>query len=253
MKKMFSISLLALSAGLFTGCMDEFAQNTHKTQWGYEGKNGPNFWATLDPKYLECSHGEMQSPIDIVSTRDTALTPMIFDYATTSSDVINNGHTIQVNIKKGSSVFLDGMPYELKQFHFHTPSENNINGNQFPLEVHFVHASREGKLAVIALMFEEGVENPFLSKIWEKFPLQLDEPKKLELNAVSIKNFLPKNQEYFSFMGSLTTPPCTQGVKWRVFKHSVSVSKEQVKTFFDLIGHKNNRPLQETNQRKIVE
>ena len=256
MNKLISLSSFAILAlFLNTGCTqhNENIEHTsaHHTHWGYEGEVSPTHWASLNEKFAMCSNGNMQSPINIVATQDINIKPLKFNYKTNSNDVINNGHTVQVNIKSGSSVVIDGESYELKQFHFHTPSENNINGNQYPLEAHFVHSTKDGKLAVVAVMFEYGKENPVLNKIWSKFPLKLNHKEILTLSANDINAILPNNKDYYKFMGSLTTPPCSQNVKWNVFKTSISISKEQVKKFFDVFEHTNNRPLQKTNNRVI--
>lgn len=256
MKKILALSLSSIAAMvLATGCnhqeMEHHEHSAHEVHWDYVGKHSPEHWGEMKKEFSLCSKGTMQTPINIVPTEDVELIPLGFDYHTASTDVINNGHTVQVNIAKGSSVTIDGEAYELKQFHFHTPSENNINGEKFALEGHFVHAAKDGSLAVVAVMFSEGEENKILSKIWEKFPLKLNHNETLELSADDIKNILPANKDYYKFMGSLTTPPCTENVKWNVFKTSMTISKEQVKQFFDTFGHTNNRPIQATNNRKI--
>lgn len=158
-----------------------------------------------------------------------------------------------MNIAEGSTFTIGSQKYDLKQFHFHTPSENNINSKSYPLEAHFVHATTDGKLAVVAIMFEEGEGNLVLSKIWKKFPLKEGEKTKLTLTSEDINALLPKNRDYYHFMGSLTTPPCSEEVNWNVFKTAVSISKAQVKQFFDIYGHTNNRPVQAINARKIEE
>jgi carbonic anhydrase len=176
------------------------------------------------------------------------------DYKTKSENVIDNGHTVQVNIAAGSTFTIGKDIYELKQFHFHTPSENNINHKSFPLEAHFVHATADGKLAVVAVMFEEAKEsNAVISKIWSKFPLKESEKTELTLSTEEIQALIPSDKDYYKFMGSLTTPPCSQEVKWHVIKKPLAISKAQVKQFFDIYGHSNNRPIQDSNKRNIEE
>ena len=257
MKKIISLSLIAVSAlVLTTGCASHNEKmehsSSHKAHWGYKGEVGPSHWSQLNEKFSMCSKGNMQSPINIIASEDKNLDALGFDYNTKSSNVINNGHTVQVNIQAGSTVSIDNMKYELKQFHFHTPSENNINGKEYPLEAHFVHATKEGKLAVVAVMFEYGEENPIINKIWSKFPLELNHKESLQLSQDDINAILPNDKEYYKFIGSLTTPPCSENVKWNVFKKSVTISKEQVEKFFDIYEHTNNRPIQKTNNRVII-
>jgi len=256
MNKLVSLSLVAVSAiFLSTGCAshNETMEHSHKVHahWGYKGDVSPAHWSELNEKFTMCSKGTQQSPINIVASKDINLDALGFDYNTKSTSVINNGHTVQVNIASGSSVMIDGQAYELKQFHFHTPSENNINGKSYPLEAHFVHSTKDGQLAVVAVMFEYGEENPVINKIWSKFPLKLNHKESLELSENDINAILPKDKDYYKFMGSLTTPPCSQNVKWNVFKTTVTISKDQVKKFFDIFEHTNNRPLQDVNDRTI--
>jgi len=256
MKKITAYSLVALSSlFLATGCSTHHVaeHSKHAKHWGYTQDTGPSHWSSLNEKYHMCSEGKTQSPINIVPSTDIDLAPLALSYTANATDVIDNGHTVQVNIAEGSTFTIGSQKYDLKQFHFHTPSENNINSKSYPLEAHFVHATTDGKLAVVAIMFEEGESNPVLSKIWEKFPLKTGEKTDLTLTSKDINALMPDNKEYYHFMGSLTTPPCSEEVNWNVFKTAVTISKAQVKQFFDIYGHANNRPVQATNTRKIEE
>ena len=222
-----------------------------KTHWGYGGAGAPENWASLKADFHTCKDGVNQSPINLTSFIDAKLADINYDYKTGSTDILNNGHTIQVNIVQGSTIEIDNIKFELKQFHFHTPSENNINGKSFPLEAHFVHASKDAELAVVALMFEEGKENEMLAKLWNKMPMKAGDKKSLDIKNVT--SLLPKERDYYRFNGSLTTPPCTEGVRWIVLKKAVTLSKAQKETFAKVMGHPNNRPLQNTNARLIAE
>ena len=244
--------ILSLSSLLFIGECTAGEIN-HTKHWGYENNTAPKHWSTLSKDYILCKQGNQQSPIDIIANSKTLLPKLGFAYNKNATSIINNGHTVQVNIQAGNSIIVDGFPYELKQFHFHTPSENNINGKSYPLEAHFVHASQTGKLAVVAVMFEIGKTNPTLKKLWKHFPLEENKSKKIAFTANDIKSLLPKDRSYYKFTGSLTTPPCTEEVKWNVFKVAITVSKEQVDQFFAIFNHKNNRPIQEKNKRIIFE
>ncbi|MBD3823425.1 MAG: carbonic anhydrase family protein [Epsilonproteobacteria bacterium] len=241
-----SLCALALSTSLYAG---------HGAHWGYTGHEGPEHWGDLAEAYSMCKMGKSQSPINItkevsVSTKD--LDAIKFGYTTGSVDVINNGHTIQVNIANGSSITVDGKTYALKQFHFHTPSENNIEGKSFPLEAHFVHAAEDGSLAVVGLMFEEGKENEVLKSVWEKMPHKADGKAPLALSAETLNKLLPTAKDYYLFNGSLTTPPCSEGVKWMVLKNYSHISKAQVEEFLHVMHHHNNRPIQPVNARKVI-
>ncbi len=219
--------------------------------WGYTGHGSPDSWGEISPKYHTCSEGRNQSPVNVVSSLDADLEPIKVNYSKSSKEVVNNGHTIQVNVESGDSVVVDGISFELKQFHFHTPSENNIDGKSFPLEAHFVHLDKDGNIAVLALMFEEGKENSELAKIWEKMPKEANSKSSLELKNIA-SSLLPESKDYYRFNGSLTTPPCTEGVRWLVLKTPVTISKEQVEKFLHTMHHPNNRPIQSTNARLIV-
>ncbi len=222
-----------------------------KTHWGYTGHGAPDSWGELSPKYKMCGMGKNQSPINVTTSLDADLAAIAPEYKSASNEILNNGHTIQVNVEAGSTLSVDGITFELKQFHFHTPSENHIDGKSFPLEAHFVHLDKEGNIAVLALMFEEGEENKALSKVWKKMPKDANEKSALVLSDIS-KALLPENRDYYRFNGSLTTPPCSEGVRWLVLKTPVSVSKAQVEAFLHTMHHPNNRPIQAKNARMIV-
>ncbi len=219
--------------------------------WGYTGHGSPDSWGELSEKYHMCSEGRNQSPVNVVSSLDADLEPLKVNYSSSSKEVINNGHTIQVNVESGSSMVVDGISFELKQFHFHTPSENHVDGKSFPLEAHFVHLDKDGNIAVLALMFEEGKENSALAKVWDKMPAKEGGKSELKLKDIA-QSLLPENRDYVRFNGSLTTPPCSEGVRWLVLKTPVTVSKEQVEKFLHTMHHPNNRPIQPTNARLIV-
>ncbi len=222
-----------------------------KVHWGYTGHGAPDSWGKLSPKYHTCSEGKNQSPIDVRSSLDASLDPLTLHYSKSSKEVINNGHAIQVNMEAGDNMVVDGITFDLKQFHFHSPSENHIEGKSFPLEAHYVHLDKDGNIAVLALMFEEGKENEVLSKIWSKMPKEAGGKNTLALSNAAA-SLLPENKEYYRFNGSLTTPPCTEGVRWLVLKTPVTISKAQVEAFLHIMHHPNNRPVQSTNARVIV-
>ncbi len=222
------------------------------THWSYVGVSGPEHWGELDPRFALCNEGEQQSPVDLTNFVDVELPPIGFDYQPGGSAVLNNGHSVQVNYDPGSTITLDDRDYELKQFHFHAPSENQVNGKAFPMEAHLVHADADGNLAVIAVMFEEGAENSALANPWSLIPKQADTSASLEV-AVSAEDLLPEKRDYYRFDGSLTTPPCTEGVLWLVMVQPVTASAEQISTFEQVVGQPNNRPIQQRNARVILE
>jgi len=263
MKKITSYSTIALaSLFLVTACTQPQAHTTetttshssihhHAKHWGYSADVGPSHWSTLNEKFHMCSEGQEQSPINVIPSKKSKLSKLVLSYEQGSKSVINNGHTIQVNIPSGDTLSIAGTAYELKQFHFHTPSENHISGESFPLEAHFVHASADGKLAVIAVMFKEGTVNSTLNKIIKTFPLEKNKEVALAFSKEYLDVVMPDNKEYYHFMGSLTTPPCSEKVNWFVLKTTQTASAEQIAAMHKEIGMNNNRPIQGTNGRSI--
>ncbi len=218
------------------------------SDWDYQN---PKDWASANQQYQACA-GINQSPIDIRDTVTANLPPLEFNYHTTAKSVQNIGHTMQIEFNQGASLVLDGQTFLLEQFHVHSPSENNINGQSYPMELHLVHASDKGELAVVALMFQHGLENEKLKHIWNSLPNNVGESNQL-YSKNKAESYLPNNLEYYRFNGSLTTPPCSEGVRWVVFKEIQQASNEQIESFMELMGHPNNRPIQPIGARLILE
>ncbi len=220
--------------------------------WTYSGAEGPEQWGKLAAEFAPCAAGKNQSPVNLTAMIDGNLPEISFAYQAGGNEIINNGHTVQVNYRAGSSITLGGQLFELKQFHFHAPSENTIEGNAFALEAHFVHADKDGNLAVIGVMFNEGEANPELEKAWAQMPEKANEKQTLT-SAVDAAALLPSNRDYYRFNGSLTTPPCTEGVRWLVLKTPLTASAAQIEKFTHTMHHPNNRPIQPINARIVVE
>jgi len=222
--------------------------------WTYEGEEGPDHWGELIAEYRMCSEGKNQSPVDLVADVHTELPELVFDYYSTPVDQINNGHTIQQNIRPGSFLRIPdrGASAELKQFHFHSPSEHKIDGRSFAMEVHFVHVNKEGAYFVVGVMIAEGKEHPVLKQMWSFMP---ENPGDTSVESIGIEetNLLPPTREYFTYGGSLTTPPCSEGVKWIVLKTPIEASAEQIATFKSRVGEVTNRPIQPPNARLIID
>lgn len=240
-----------LSTALLMASFSLFAAEQH-VHWGYSGAEGPENWASLSPEFGACT-GKNQSPVNLTGFIKAELKPLMFHYVSGGTEIINNGHTVQVNYQPGSSVMIDGVSYNLKQFHFHAPSENMIKGESYPLEGHFVHADDKGNLLVIAVMFKEGPkDNKALEQLSMQLPAKAGE--KVELApAFDAMSLLPKKRTYYRFNGSLTTPPCSEGVRWFVMKTPVMISKAQIDAFKAGIGQENNRPVQPVNARVILQ
>lgn len=219
--------------------------------WSYEGEAGPEHWARLDPKNKLCASGQRQSPIDIRDGIRVDLEPIRFDYRPSRFHIVDNGHTVQV-IVAGNRISLTGKTYELVQFHFHRPSEEKINGKAFDMVVHLVHRAPDGQLAVVAILLERGSENPVIQSLWNYIPLERGQAVMPPEATVDLSALLPDSRTYYTYMGSLTTPPCSEGVLWLVLKQPVAVSEEQIRIFSRL--HPNNaRPVQPHAGRLIKE
>ncbi len=202
--------------------------------------------------YYLNSRGSNQSPVNLSGLVKAELAPLQFHYLAGGRSVTNNGHTVQVDYAPGSSLELDGMHFKLTQFHFHAPSENLIEGHSYPLEGHLVHVNDQGELAVVAVMFEPGSANSALGRAWTSLPAKAGEQRQLK-EAVSAEQLLPAKRDYYRFSGSLTTPPCSEGVRWLVMKQPVQVSQAQIDAFKAVMHHPNNRPVQPLNGRLVLQ
>jgi carbonic anhydrase len=246
MRKSLSIPLFLAAFSLSVSAI-----SGEQSHWGYSGEEGPEHWGELNPDFVACATGKNQTPINISGMVDAKLPKLVLDYKAGGEEVINNGHTIQVNYAPGSTIQVDGKAFELLQFHFHSPSENHINGKSYPLEAHFVHKDQEGSLAVLTLMYTEGAMSHELEKAWKVMPHEAGE-KAAASPAINAKALLPKSLDYYRFNGSLTTPPCSEGVRWLVLKTHSTASKQQIEAFQHVMHHPNNRPLQPVNARVIL-
>jgi carbonic anhydrase len=226
------------------------AQTT--AHWDYEGKDGVLRWGKLDPAYKACSQGHEQSPIDIRGAHlNKALQPIEFHYIAGAMTLTNNGHTIQADVHPGSYIVAGGVRYDLVQFHFHHPAEEAVKGKLTDLSVHLVHKSADGKLAVIAVRMTEDVGSPnaVLASLWPHLPRKAGASEKIA-EMVSPAGFLPADRGYWTYTGSLTVPPCTEGVRWFVLEQEMPLSRDQLRAFSALFKM-NSRPLQDPHGRRI--
>ncbi len=227
-------------------------QDAKPPEWSYSGKEGPKEWAKLGPAYAECAEGKTESPIDIEHAAPAPLPALAVDYKAVPLAIIDNGHTVEVMYAAGSTLTVGGHTYTLKQFHFHHPSEEHVDGKVYPIEAHLVHSDADGHTAVIAVLFDLGAANPLLDTMWKNIPAEKE--KEVDVASISINaaDLLPADHGYFTYMGSLTTPPCTEGVTWYVLKAHATISTEQLEQFRKVYPH-NARPIQPTNGRPIQE
>jgi carbonic anhydrase len=227
-----------------------------KTPWDYEGPRGAEHWSTLDPDYAPCNVGKEQSPIDIRDTQKAQLPPLRFEYKPESVKyVINNGYTIRVNYHDapgtGNFLIVGEKRYQLTQFHFHRPSEEYVHGRQYDMVLHLMHKAGDGEVAGVAVLLQAGRANPLIEQIWKHMPKTegQQEAAGLDVNPAAM---LPHETGYYVYTGSVTAPPCTEGVKWFVLKTPVEVSAAQIKAFAGLYPH-DVRPLQPLNGRVVKE
>lgn len=228
---------------------DKAAKPQPRGPWAYEGPSGPAHWHELNPEFKLCGAGQRQSPIDIREGIPVELDPIQFDYKVSAFRVIDNGHTVQVNVEPGNRIVVNGRRYELMEFHFHRPSEERLNGRQFEMVAHLVHKDLEGKLAIVAVLIEEGKGHPIVQQVWNNLPLE-KRTEQAGLQGIDLLQLLPEDRRYVTYMGSLSTPPCTEGVLWMVMKRPVSVSAQQI-SIFSRLYPMNARPVQALGDRLI--
>lgn len=247
-KRGFLAAALALGISFYGVAGAVAGERGHPSHWSYEGEAGPAHWGDIS-KGNEACKGKSQSPINIEGTSEAPLADISFDYKPTKLNIVNNGHTIQVNYDKGSLIKVDGVDYELVQFHFHDPSEHTVGGKSFAMENHLVHKNADGKLAVIGVLIEAGAENAAYKGVFANLPKKADEKKELDV-TVSADDLLPKDRAFYTYAGSLTTPPCSEIVTWIVLKTPIQMSKKQINAFKKIIRN-NNRPIQPLNGRTV--
>ncbi len=220
--------------------------------WSYNNKdnNGPENWMKLCPEFAECG-GKRQSPVNIITSEIISFAGIDkpdINYKRTKVKIVNNTHSIQFDVDTGNHITIDNKKYPLVQFHFHSLSEHTINGKHYPLEIHFVHIRSEFDIVVFAIMIEEGKDSPFFKKFFERFPREKGIYTSNDI--LNLPELLPENKSFYYYNGSLTTPPCSEVVKWYVFKNTIEASKEQIEEF-SLLLNNNYRKVLPLNGRKI--
>ena len=225
-----------------------------EVHWAYEGAGGPQTWGKLKPEFNLCALGKRQSPINIEesSTLLGPAEPLQISYRPTNGSVVNNGHTIQVDLDRGNTLTVRGSTFDLVQFHFHHPAEERVNYKGFAMVAHLVHKNSEGQLAVLGVLIDPGTASALVHKVWTHMPLESGDRVRLPPELIDLNELLPKDMRYYQFMGSLTTPPCSEGVLWMVLKQPVTASREQIRLFSQLFPN-NARPTQALNGRAVRE
>ena len=211
--------------------------------WDYTGQEGPEFWGSLSKDYALCSTGKEQSPVDIPASAATNPADLAFRYQPSKLNILNNGHTVQAAYDPGSTLTVDGQTYNLAQFHFHLPSEHTVAGQPNPMELHLVHQNAQGGLAVVGILLKSGAENKALAPVFANAPKQETAVATVAGATVNAADFLPATRGYWRYNGSLTTPPCAEGVKWHVLTTPVEVSPAQLAAYQSILAV-SNRPVQ---------
>ena len=227
-----------------------------RTPWSYEGARGPEHWGALDPEYAVCNAGKEQSPIDIRNARKANLASIRFEYNSSPlKHLINNGYTIRVNYYAGEGagfLIVGDKRFQLTQFHFHRPSEEYVHGKQYDMVVHLMHQASDGRVAGVAVLLQSGKPNSTIARIWEHFPKTVGDEEEIRGVEVNPVGLLPRELAYYTYMGSLTAPPCDEGVTWFVLKAPMDISPEEISAFAKLYPH-DVRPLQPLNGRVVRE
>jgi len=255
MKKITTAAISLLLASSSSLLVAEATKPIQTSHWSYSGATGAENWGDLSPTFSTCKTGNNQSPININANTvvEADLAPIQFKYNMLTADkIVNTGHSIQVNMWSGGSITVDNQVFDLKQFHFHTPSENTIDGKHAPLEAHFVHVNKAGDIAVVAMLFEPGKSDRTLASLVKSMPTTSGQSNKLDSAALKNMEGEFKSSDYFRFNGSLTTPPCTEGVRWIVMRKPMSISDRQLLAFQKALKQPNSRPVQALNARIVT-
>jgi carbonic anhydrase len=244
--------VLALTAAVATVGRAQSHPEPAKHEWDYGSEHGPSHWGELKADFAACRDGQHQSPIDIQSTVKADLPEVQFDYKDSALRVVDNGHSVQVTYDPGSSILVGDHRYALKQFHFHHPSEEKVHGKRFALSLHLVHADAEGHLAVVAVLLDPGAENAQVLDLWRHLPSGKEHEELAEGVTINAAKLLPAARGYYTFDGSLTTPPCSENVTWLVLKQPLAVSSAEIERFAKLYPN-DARPSQALNDRVVKE
>ncbi len=242
--------LLMLGLGASTGMAND--DMNKGAEWSYEGNSGPEYWGDLDPAYIACMEGNAQSPIAIDRTVKSIKDNLQIHYAVSSGIVRDNGHTWEVVCEPGNYLKINGQRYGLRQLHFHSPGEHWIAGRPADMELHLVHINAAGAVVVLGILLDIGDENPFIDQVWQKVPSDEGDDYVEDIYDLQLPALVEPTAAYYTYNGSLTTPPCSEGVNWIILIKPQTIAYDQVR-FFGNIFPNNNRPLQKLNGRTVRE
>ena len=228
------------------------AHNGSKVLWDYFGKKGAKNWGKLSPQFLTCRLGQSQSPINLTSAISASIPNLQFNYNPSTLRIFNNGHTIGVNYDNGSMLTLNGETYELIQFHFHHPSEHTVDNKSYSMELHLIHKSKRGFLAVVGVFLKQGNYNQLLESLWRMMPYQESKEVRFPYITINAQDLIPQSERVYMYYGSLTTPPCSENIYWIVFQEPLEISTDQIQQFAGIFPM-NARPVQELNSRFLLQ
>lgn len=247
-----TLVLLVMAVALVSA----IAQAQWKTPWDYEGTRGAGHWGDLDPEYAACKAGREQSPIDIRNAKKAELPTIRFeDKSGPLKYLINNGYTIRVNYHapgSGDFLIVGDKRYQLTQFHFHRPSEEYIHGKPYDMVLHLMYEASDGKVAGVAVLLKSGRANATIQQLWEHMPATAGKEKEVPGVEINPGGLLPHDTAYYTYVGSLTAPPCTEDVVWFVLKTPMDISAAEINAFARLYPH-DVRPIQPLNRRVVKE
>ena len=238
------------------------AEDSHQeVHWGYDSHDGPQHWGEMSAEWALCTEGKQQSPIDLSDAQAYEIPPAVFDLPSAQMvEVLNqneviqaldNGHTIQINARTAETLTIGDKSYELLQFHFHAPSEHTLYGEHLPMEAHFVHQADDGELAVTGVLIAEGEKNPGVQPLWKHLHDEVGTPMAVQMPINFADAIFPETRSgVFHYQGSLTTPPCSEGVQWYIRQEPTEMSAEQIAEFQNIYMG-NNRPVQPLGDRKL--
>ena len=247
------LGLIAIAVFVFSFFAHVQDTLADETEWGYTGETGPEHWGEMAPEFAMCAEGFAQSPIDIRDPGEVDLVDIEFQYGQSNSMITNNGHTIQVNVAAGSHIIYNGISYDLLQFHFHHPSEHTIDGVAAPMEIHFVHQDpNSGMLAVVGVLLEQGdADNEAYKVVMDDMPSDVEEAQVMG-QALALESLLPEERAYYTYQGSLTTPPCSEVVRWLLLDTPVHLSGAQIDAFAEMYAY-NARPTMPLGKRDLLQ
>ena len=257
MKRRYFLSTVSLALGAtatmaaFSNLRKAVGASGGSVKWGYTGQEKPENWGSLSAEYQVCSTGFQQSPIDLKQAIDSELSSLEIEYQKIPLNILNNGHTIKISVHSENTLTFDGTSFKLLEFHFHHPSEHKVAGKSYPMEIHLVHQSEAGELAVLGIFLKEGQQNLALKSIWDAMPAKEQPEKHISGAAIDLMQFLPASRSTYRYFGSLTTPPCSEVIRWIVFDEAIEVSKAQIDRF-EQIFPLNARPVQPLNHRFLL-